>query len=314
MARLYRSLDPELRVQQDLTPQTSGAVWQAVSPLVDAWIWQEGQFQFGVSSGTGAKAARIEENLQLVAEARKRGSAAYIYNNELAVVDLPNQRVRTFPWQLWRTNYAYPVSRHAGFQGSLSWYTLDGYFGSDPYRFANVLCGKPLGGSAHPIHPRPNAKPCLEERAAGEWFVLYPPPDADICHKDPVTSVRWELMRQGLEDVEYLAMLDRLAGEADGLYDCGYEAAVLGGRGVALAAQRPATACCAGLAAAKAALDAVDEVTWGITSSGTGPQPGNPPYNLTESEPYTVEPAVLHRVLDGVAAAIEGVRLRCAVG
>ena len=114
-----------------------------------------------------------------------------------------------------------------------------------------------------------------------------------------MTSVRWELMRQGLEDVEYLAMLDRLAGEADGL---------------ALAAQRPATACCAGLAAAKAALDAVDEVTWGITSSGTGPQPGNPPYNLTESEPYTAEPAVLHRVLDGVAAAIEGVRLRCAVG
>ena len=172
MTRLYRSLDPALRVQQDLTPQTSGAVWQAVSPLVDAWIWQEGQFQFGVSSGTGAKAARIEKNLALVAEARKRGSAAYIYNNELAVVDLPNQRVRTFPWQLWRTNYAYPVSRHAGFQGSLSWYTLDGYFGSDPYKFANVLCGKPLGGSAHPIHPRPSEKPCLQERAAGEWFVL----------------------------------------------------------------------------------------------------------------------------------------------
>ena len=39
---------------------------------------------------------------------------------------------------------------------------------------------------------------------------------------------------------------------------------------------------------------------------------GNPPYNLTESEPYTTSPIVLHRVLDGVAAAIEGVQRVCA--
>jgi hypothetical protein len=124
VTKLFRSLDPELRVQQDLTPQTNGAVWQAVAPLVDAWVWQEGQFQFGVSSGTGAKAARIEENLGLIAEARRKGADAYIYNNEIAVIDLPAHRVRTFPWQLWRTNFAYPVSRHLGFQGSLSWYTV----------------------------------------------------------------------------------------------------------------------------------------------------------------------------------------------
>ena len=71
------------------------------------------------SSGSNGKAARIEDNLMLIAKARKRGADAYIYNNEVAVIDLPANRVRTFPWQLWRTNYAYPVSRHAGFMGSL---------------------------------------------------------------------------------------------------------------------------------------------------------------------------------------------------
>ena len=168
----------------------------------------------------------------LIAKARQGGADAYIYNNEVAVIDLPAHRVRTFPWQLWRTNYAYPVSRHAGFQGSLSWCeyvltlqsceqsstiffglwrgsyrfgllvladTLTGWFGSDPYKNGNVLCGKPLGHSAHPVDPKSTDAPCLAERAAGEWFELYPPTDNDVCHKGPVTSIRWELMRQGLE-------------------------------------------------------------------------------------------------------------------
>ena len=231
MAKLYRSLDPSIRVQQDLTPQQDGATWDAVSPYVDAWVWQEGQFQYGVQSGTGEKAKRIEAELGLVAKARKAGADAYIYNNEIAVVDLPNHRIRTFPWQIWRTNYAYPVSRHQGLQGSLSWYTDTGYFGSDPYKFANVQCERPApggSGSAHPTHQRPGhpEPPCQLERAAGLWFTMYPPSDGDICHKGPTTSVRWELLRQGLEDVEYLAMLDRLAGKADLMHGCGYEDAV----------------------------------------------------------------------------------------
>ena len=103
-------------------------------------------------------------------------------------------------------------------------------------------------------------------------------------------------------------MLDRMAGAADAEHDCGYEAAVLRG---AAALVPPVSACCISLGEAKAALDAVDEVTWGITASSTGPQQGNPPYNLTEAEPYTTDVAVLHRVLDGVAAAIEEVQSQC---
>ena len=39
--------------------------------------------------------------------------------------------------------------------------------------------------------------------------------------------------------------------------------------------------------------------------------PGNPIYNQTIDEPYTLDPAVLHRVLDGVADAIEHVQGSC---
>ena len=138
----------------------------------------------------------------------------------------------------------------------------------------------------------------------------------DICHKGPTTSIRWELLRQGLEDVEYLAMLDRLAGAADRRHLCGYEAAVLrgvGARPVASAAANASAAaavCCGRLIEAKAALDSVDLVTWGITGNANA-SPGDPVNNVTEQQPYTTDPAVLHRVLDAVASAIEAVQQSC---
>ena len=143
-------------------------------------------------------------------------------------------------------------------------YTLTGWFGSDPWQHANVLCGNPLGHSAHPIVPNPKSGPCLSERGAGEWYLL----------------------RQGLEDVEYLDLLDRLAGEADKMHKCGYEDAVLRGADGRI---DPTSPCCASLGVAKRALDAVDTVTWGVTSTGYGTlAPGDPPYNITESEPYVL--------------------------
>lgn len=98
--------------------------------------------------------------------------------------------------------------------------------------------------------------------------------------------MRWELLRQGLEDVEYLDLLDRLAGEADKMHKCGYEDAVLRGEDGRI---DPTSPCCASLGVAKRALDAVDTVTWGVTSTGYGTlAPGDPPYNITESEPYVL--------------------------
>jgi hypothetical protein len=228
-AQLYKGLDPALRIQQTLVPASNqGPTWKAVEPLVDAWVWQGPQITGWDGLAPGMQ-GRIEAALTIIAAARRDGKQAYVYNNELSIIDLSAHRTRTWPWQIWRTNYAYPVSRHAGLQGSGSWYALNTYFGSDPWKHGNVLCAKPLGAGAHPIpRPAPQCPPqcgppgppppppppntCLEEREAGSWFLWYPPSDGDECHSPPVTSIRWELFRQGLEDVEYLAMLDGLAG------------------------------------------------------------------------------------------------------
>jgi hypothetical protein len=62
----------------------------------------------------------------------------------------------------------------------------------------------------------------------------------------------------------------------------------------------------------KQALDEVDRVTWGITGNGeVRANDGGPPYNLTEQEPYTKDPATLHAVMDAVAEAIEAIGRHC---
>jgi hypothetical protein len=75
MAKLYKSLDSAIRIQQDLTPMMSAsddATWEATGPLVNAWVWQEGEFGFGVPSG--GKPARIEAQLERVAQVRNAGN------------------------------------------------------------------------------------------------------------------------------------------------------------------------------------------------------------------------------------------------
>ena len=110
-------------------------------------------------------------------------------------------------------------------------------------------------------------------------------------------------------------MLDRLAGLADQKHSCGYEDAVLRGPRARVSDNHaaPLSACCASLESAKAALDAVSEVIWSITPNwsipGIAAEPGGE--NATLVEPYTMDPAVLHRVLDGVARAIESVKRQC---
>eukprot|EP01052_Picozoa_sp_SAG31_P033824 SAG31_NODE_3873_length_3795_cov_3.828734_2_plen_780_part_00 len=334
VAQLYKSMDPRIRIQQDLAPAShNGPTWKAVEPLVDAWVLQGGQIT-GFNAWKPGIEERVAGALELVAAARHDGKEVYMYNNELSVIDLSSHRTRTFPWSIWRTNYAYPKNRHAGLQGSLNYYTTD-MWTSDPWTWANTMCGSPMGQSAHtgpprelqcppqcppPGPPRPPPPPsppppnqCKEEAPSGLFFVWYPPADEDICHSPPVTSVRWELFRQGLEDVEYLAMLDKLAGLADQKHSCGYEYAVLRGPSTRLVDAR--TSCCDSLDTAKAALDAVDEVVWGLSPNWQmeWKRVGYLPENRTAYEPYTFDPAVLHRVLDGVARAIESVKRECEV-
>ena len=107
-------------------------------------------------------------------------------------------------------------------------------------------------------------------------------------------------------------MQDKLAGLADQKHGCGYEAAVLRGPQAKLVGDSdlaPPSACCTSLGSAKAALDAVDEVVWGISPNWSIKGAVNE--NRTAYEPYTFDAAVLHRVLDGVARVIESVQRQC---
>ena len=112
-----------------------------------------------------------------------------------------------------------------------------------------------------------------------------------------------------------MAMLDRLAGVADQKHSCGYEAAVLRGSRARVGGTNiaPLSACCTSLDDAKSALDAVSEVVWSIAPNwsipGMAAEPGGE--NATLEEPYTMDPVVLHRVLDGVARGIESVKQHC---
>jgi len=86
----------------------------------------------------------------------------------------------------WTSSAAYPDSLQNPYEDSMSW--VDGY-------------GTPRG----------------EKRAwnAGDGRFLYPPEacfdggDGPVL-EPPVTSMRWEALRDGMEDFEYLAMLRRL--------------------------------------------------------------------------------------------------------
>eukprot|EP01052_Picozoa_sp_SAG31_P048417 SAG31_NODE_10121_length_1180_cov_1.126735_2_plen_133_part_00 len=44
---------------------------------------------------------------------------------------------------------------------------------------------------------------------AGMWFLFYPP-RANVRESGPITSIRWELWRNGLEETEYFFHLQRL--------------------------------------------------------------------------------------------------------
>ena len=78
MAKLFKSLDPTIRIQQDLSPASDkGPTWKAVEPLVDAWLLQGGQIT-GFARHWDHPDERVESALELVSTARKDGKQVYM--------------------------------------------------------------------------------------------------------------------------------------------------------------------------------------------------------------------------------------------
>ena len=141
-------------------------------------------------------------------------------------------RVRLFAWALWWTHSPNnPLTQGSGLGGSLSWFMDDGWT-ADPWLQPNTGQG------------------------AGMWFLFYPP-RAGVNETGPITSIRWELWRAGLEDAEYFFQLQRLL-----------EAGV-----VAPNAEEEA----------RAALNAVSTVVWGFPYYSDRLKKGIYPYDANAS-------------------------------
>lgn len=247
---------------------------------------------------------------QLCALRDTRDVQTLIYDNGIPIVDLPAIRTRSFPWQIWRTSYAYEGCRHRGLQGSLSWYTVTGWGTDpstpDPWKSENQFGAKCMPGGK------------LEcPYNAGGWGVLLYPPQSGNISDAPATSIRWELLAKGLADSEYFSTLDHLTtSAARRAGSC--TSITSAGRAVA------ATSCCREVARSHAALEAVAQVVWNFsnvpsnvdflpTTGPTGSSPDSAPVgkHYHYDEPYSTNTTLMHQVLDNVARQIEAVRAAC---
>jgi hypothetical protein len=96
--------------------------------------------------------------------------------------------------------------------------------------------------------------------------LLYPPRNSNEA--GPITSLRWEMMRQGLEDYEYLYLLEHLISEKRGTVSSEI------------------------ISAAEAALKRVDEIVYRLPVG-------------SNDQPYTLDTSLMGEVRGMIARAIE---------
>jgi hypothetical protein len=280
MAKLFKSLDPSMRIWQDRWPASYTNDTASILALVDTWIPDPIQY---------------DADLTAIYNQAEKGTTFYSYDNAVPVIDLSPIRTRSFFWKIWRTNYV-NGKRAAGLSGSLSWYGISDWQ-LDPWAEANA-----------PFPKQPGARP------AGLGVLMYPPWPGGSLLDGLISSKRWEMVRAGLEDVEYFAMLlDKLETVRT---LCTTVAAVAASPATRFQQEEaePAAGVAAAnsicshsgggvLATAENALNRVDEVVWGWAITHWVETPGHRRWNVTE--PYTQNCSLLHDVLDNVAVEIE---------
>jgi hypothetical protein len=115
---------------------------------------------------------KINNNLSEIRSMQKLGDQVMVYNNVIPIIDFPGMRIRTFPWAIWKY----------GLDGSLSWCRIANWR-KNPWEDTK--------GGIRGLH--------------GITILLYPPRSKN--ETGPINSIRWELFREGLEDYEYLHLL-----------------------------------------------------------------------------------------------------------
>jgi hypothetical protein len=197
---------------------------------------------------------------------RENQAELLIYDNAILPLDMPAVRIRGYFWGIWRTNYV-PATRHLGLQGAL-FFNINDWTAGDPWLSPMVrccCCNASFG-------PR---------MVAGWNQLLYPGTGPGAAEQELVplsSSIRWELLRKGLEDAEYFFMLDRLVTSAKDR-----------------TTESDGGDCPTLILSAETALGRVGEVVWGFPRMN----------QFDASCPYSTNSSLLHDVQEGVARSIE---------
>jgi hypothetical protein len=123
-------------------------------------------------------------NKQAILERKSHGEKIFVYNND-PYIDTPLIDKRLYTWRY----------RLAAIDGVYAWWNLT-FWQKNPYDFPLQVESK--GARDDTLKP-------------GDGVLLYPDPAGA---GPPVNSLRWEAFRQGLEDYEYLYLLEKTIANA----------------------------------------------------------------------------------------------------
>jgi hypothetical protein len=186
-ASIVREVDPEITFSITEQPMTENPEWGSFVGHANSWIVH------------GNYLAR-DEHVQVIAERQQAGEQViwYIscdqeYPQPNYFIDREAADLRMVPWITWRYDLGGIL-----YWASTFWREVKDPW-IDPVTWKRSECNAPLSGEGTLIYPGN-----LVEQYTGQENVF-----------GPVSSVRFELLREGLEELELMLMLKKSGGESE---------------------------------------------------------------------------------------------------
>ena len=204
LMKLYRNVSKNGKIFQTRYPEGTGSTEaetgartpaarpEAYTDLIDQvdwWCVHVCQWSY---PGVPAELAAIRANR----ERQGREFHVTVYDNGVPPIESPWERVRSQGLDVWRSN--------GTAEGTLSWYSINSY-GLHRDSFSGKFRKDPW------LNPYPSPKHGAIRDPAGFGFQMWPPPPTFQGKSDlwePVESVRWMMLGQGIDDAAIAASLD----------------------------------------------------------------------------------------------------------